>query len=201
MKKNIICIVLTFITMATFAQTNSNSISVNGTHIFTIQPEYEANMTLSLSNVYYDAPGLSLPELKATYLSNLTKAGISKNAISEDNLAYAMMGFEKEGTTIKLKTKSLEELKLFLSIKALGVTKSDVSFKAVISDEEEAYYSKLAYDQAKAKAEAIAAKIGRKVGKAIAISNSNSNTIRESLYYATEVNEREYLIAVSFELL
>ena len=66
---------------------------------------------------------------------------------------------------------------------------------------EMANYTKLAYEDAKAKATAMAEKIGRKVGKALYITNSNSNETVESIYYATEINNRKYNISVSFELL
>lgn len=201
MKKTAIPILILFFTMTTFAQNIPNSITVNGEHIYTITPEFEAKMILSLANVYYDAPGMTLPDLKATYLNNLIKAGVNKNTISEDELAYAIMGYEKEGTVIKLKSKSLAELKKFLAVKGLGVTKSESNLSYVISNEEMANYTKLAFNNAKAKAEAMAEKIGRKVGKALYISNTNSNTIEESLYYATEINNRQYSISVSFELL
>ena len=146
-------------------------------------------------------PQATLPELKSTYLNSLAKAGITKNAIVEDDLAYALMGYEKEGTIIKLKTKSLEEIQKFLYVKALGVTKSDTSLSYILSNQDVANYTKQAYDDAKAKAEAMAEKIGRKVGNVISLSNTNSNKISESLYYASEFQNREYYIAVSFELL
>lgn len=201
MTKKAIPILILFFTMTTFAQNIPNSITVNGEHIYTITPEFEVKMILSLANVYYDAPGMTLPDLKATYLNNLIKAGVNKNTISEDELAYAIMGYEKEGTVIKLKSKSLDELKKFLAVRGLGVTKSESNLSYVISNEEMANYTKLAFDNAKVKAVAIADKIGRKVGKALFISNTNSNIIEESMYYATEINNRQYSISVSFELL
>ena len=201
MKKTAISLILVFITMTTFAQNIPNSITVNGEHEYVIKPEFEAKMILSLANVYYDAPGMTLPDLKSTYLNNLEKAGISKSSISEDELAYAIMGYEKEGTVIKLKTKSTEEMKKFLNVRGLGVTKSDANLSYVLSNEEMANYTKLAYEDAKAKAMAMAEKIGRKVGKALYITNSNSNETVESIYYATEINNRKYNISVSFELL
>ena len=201
MTKKAIPILILFFTMTTFAQNIPNSITVNGEHIYTIRPEFEAKMILSLANVYYDASGMTLPDLQNTYLNNLTKAGVNKNTISEDELAYAIMGYEKEGTVITLKTKSIEELKKFLAVRGLGVTKSESNLSYVISNEEMANYTKLAFDNAKVKAVAIADKIGRKVGKALFISNTNSNTIEEFMYYATEINNRQYSISVSFELL
>lgn len=201
MKKISICLITLFVTMTSFAQNTPNTISVSGNYSYTVQPELTAKMILSLSNVYYDAPGLNLPELKSTYLNNISKAGLDKNMVKEDELAYAMMGYEKEGVILEFKTKSLEQLKTFLNVKALGVSKSDASIEFTLTDDEMANYAKLAYDNAKSKAEAIAKKIGRTVGKAIYISDSNNNKVSESLYYATDITSRDYYLTVSFELL
>ena len=61
MTKKAIPILILFFTMTTFAQNIPNSITVNGEHIYPITPEFEAKMILSLANVYYDAPGMTLP--------------------------------------------------------------------------------------------------------------------------------------------
>lgn len=183
------------------AQNTQNTISVSGNHVYKVQPELTAKMMISLNNIYYDAPGMTFPEIKTSYVNNLSKAGIDKRKITEDDLAYAIMGYEKEGTMISFKTKSLEELKTFLGVKSLGVSRSETTMEFTLTDDEMAIYAKLAFDNAKSKAEAIANKIGKTVGKVTAISDSNSNKISGSLYYTNEINTRDYYISVSFELL
>ncbi len=61
-------------------------------------------------------------------------------------------------------------------------------------------YSKVAFENAKNKASAIAAKIGRKIGKAIYLSDTNPKKISESMYYGNAKDSRDYNISVSFEL-
>ncbi|MBU2995087.1 hypothetical protein KO500_01515 [Cellulophaga baltica] len=201
MKKLAFNLIILLMTMTGIAQTTPNSISVYGSYEYQIKPEYKARMIISMNNVYYDAPGMAFPEIKKSYLDNLTKAGIQINSITDDALGYATLGYEKEGTIIEYKTKDLNNLKKFLETKGLGVTKSDATIETTFTDEELANYAKLAYDNAKKKAENIAKKIDRKIGNAIFISDTNGNILTESLYYNSSDTNRTYQITVSFELL
>ncbi|QWX84190.1 SIMPL domain-containing protein [Cellulophaga sp. HaHaR_3_176] len=201
MKKHFLNIFILLITITTMAQTTSPSISVNGSTTHTIKPTFNAKMILSLNNVYYDAPGTTFPELKESYLATLEKNGIDLKALKEDKFAYELLRYEKEGTYFEFKTTSIETLEKFISVKAFGVSQSDSSFEYTLTDDEIAMYAKEAYDNAKAKAEAIAKKIDRKVGKAIYIHDNNLNKISESLYYGSDFSKRDYQISVSFELL
>jgi len=202
MKKLILSIAMVMITMGTFAQTYQNNITVNGTHKYSISAEYSSKMIVSLNNVYYDAQTMSQSEIKSGYLAKLAKAGIGSDRLTEDNLYYALLGYEKEGTILVFKTRSLEEMLKFLKVKSIGVSRSDTTFDTELSDEKMAEYAKAAFDSAKSKAEAIALKIGRKIGKAIYISDTNTKKISESMYYGNTASEsRDYYISVSFELL
>ncbi|QCW99031.1 DUF541 domain-containing protein [Aggregatimonas sangjinii] len=202
MKKLILSTAFMLASFGLFAQNNyQNNISVNGVHSYEISPEYSAKMIVSMTNVYYDAQTVSLSEIKSGYLDKLAKVGISSDRLKEDSLHYALMGYDKEGTVYEFKTKSLEEMQKFLGIKSMGVSKSDTTLNAELTDDQMAGYAKSAFYNAKSKAEAIADKIGRKIGKAIYISDSNAKKIQESLYYGSPTNTKEYYISVSFELL
>lgn len=189
-----------FMTLGAFAQTIQNNITVNGNHKYTISPEYSSKMIVSLNNVYYDAQTMSLSEVKSGYLDKLAKVGISSDRLEEDPLHYSLLGYEKEGFILEFKTNSLEEMQKFLGVKSIGVTRSDTTFKVELSDSQMAEYAKAAFDNAKKKAEGIAAKIGRKIGKAIYLSDTNYKKISESMYYGNTNQERDYYISVSFEL-
>ncbi|MGS0526636.1 SIMPL domain-containing protein [Zobellia nedashkovskayae] len=89
----------------------------------------------------------------------------------------------------------------FLNVKAIGVTRSDTNLEAQLSDEQMAEYAKLAFDDAKVKATAIAQKIGRKIGEAIYINDTNPQKIAESMYYGNSEQKKMYYLSVSFELL
>ncbi len=202
MKKVILSFVFILTSFGLFAQNNyQNNISVNGSHKYNFTPEYTAKMIISMANVYYDAQTMTMSEIKSSYLDKLAKVGISSDRLKEDNMHYALMGYDKEGTVVVFNTTSLDEMQQFLSVKSIGVSKSDTTLNAELSDEQLADYSKSAFDNAKKKAEAIANKIGRKIGKAIYISDTNSSKIQESLYYGSPTNSKEYYISVSFELL
>lgn len=201
MKKSILIIALIFTTMTAFAQSYANNITVNGIHKYNIAPEYSAKMILSMSNVYYDAQTVTMSEVKSGYLDKLAKIGISSDRLREDDLHYALMGYDKEGTVIEFKTKSLDEMKKFLMVKSMGVTKSDTMLDVELTEEQMADYAKGAFDNARKKAETIAKKIDRKIGKAIYLSDTNYKKISESMYYGSPTNSKDYYISVSFELL
>ncbi len=200
MKKLILSIAMIMMTMGTFAQAHQNNITVNGTHKYSISPEYSTQMIVSLNNVY-DSQTMGLSEVKSGYLDKLAKVGIDNDRLTENNLYYVLLGYEKEGTILVFKTKSLEEMQKILKVRSIGVSRSDTTFDIELSDEKMAEYAKEAFDTAKSKAEAIAKKIGRKIGKAIYISDTNTKKISESLYYGNNPESRDYHISVSFELL
>ncbi|MBC6998590.1 SIMPL domain-containing protein [Cytophaga sp. FL35] len=202
MKKLFLSIAFTFISLLTLqAQTDTNSITVNGTYQYSMSPEYISKMIVSLNNVYYDAQTISISEVKSGYYDKLEKAGISSSTLKEDLFAYNLLGYEKEGTIVEFRTKSIDEMKKFLSVKSLGVSRSESSLEFELDPEQAATYAEKAFESAKKKANAIATKVGRKIGKAIMISDTNYSKIQESLYYGNIKNNREYYISVTFELL
>jgi len=190
-------------TMGLFAQSNQNTISVGGVHKYSISPEYKANMVISMSNVYYDAETMTYSAIKSAYLDKLAKVGISSDRITENELHYLLSGYDKEGTILVFTTKSLDEMNKFLRVKSVGVTKSDTNLIVEMTDAQMAEYAKMAFENAKQKAEALAKKIGRSVGNIVSISDTNSNKIYDSMYYGygNSFDSKDYHISVSFELL
>ena len=201
MKKSIVFIALLITSMTAIAQSYTNNITVNGVYQYNIAPEYTAKMILSMSNVYYDAQTVTMSEVKSAYLDKLAKIGISSDRLIENDLNYAMMGYDKDGTVIEFKTKSLDEMKQFLMVKSMGVTKSDTMLDIELTETQMADYAKGAFDNARKKAEAIAVKIGKKIGEVVYLNDTNYKKISESMYYGSPTNTKDYYISVSFELL
>ena len=201
MKKSIVFIALLITSMTAIAQSYTNNITVNGVYKYNIAPEYTAKMILSMSNVYYDAQTVTMSEVKSAYLDKLAKIGISSDRLIENDLNYAMMGYDKDGTVIEFKTKSLDEMKQFLMVKSMGVTKSDTMLDIELTETQMADYAKGAFDNARKKAEAIAVKIGKKIGEVVYLNDTNYKKISESMYYGSPTNTKDYYISVSFELL
>lgn len=203
MKKIFLSFFFVLTTMGLIAQSDQNTISVGGVHKYSISPEYKANMVISMSNVYYDTETMTYSAIKSAYLDKLAKVGISSDRISENELQYLLTGYDKEGTIMVFTTKSLDEMNKFLRVKSIGVTKSDTNLIVEMTDAQMSEYAKIAYNNARQKAEALANKIGRSVGKAVSISDTNSNKIYDSMYYGygNSFESREYHISVSFELL
>ncbi len=200
MKKVVLSMAMLLMTVGVFAQNFQNNITVNGNHKYSIAPEYSSKMIVSLNNVYYDAQTMSLSEVKSGYLDKLGKVGISSDRLKEDPLHYALLGYEKEGLILEFKTNSLEEMQKFLAVKSIGVTRSDTTLEAELTDAQMADYAKAAFDNAKKKAQGLAAKIGREIGQAIYVSDTNYKKISESMYYGNTNQDRDYYISVSFEL-
>lgn len=203
MKKVLLSLAFTLMTLGVFAQSNQNTISVGGVHKYSISPEYKANMVISMSNVYYDVETMSYSAVKSAYLDKLAKVGISSDRITENELHYLLSGYDKEGTILVFTTKSLDEMNKFLRVKSVGVTKSDTNLIVEMTDAQMAEYAKMAFENAKQKAEALAKKIGRSVGNIVSISDTNSNKIYDSMYYGygNSFDSKDYHISVSFELL
>ena len=83
----------------------------------------------------------------------------------------------------------------------MGITKSDTMLDLELTDTQMADYAKGAFDNARKKAEAIAVKIGKKIGEVVYLSDTNYKKISESMYYGSPTNTKDYYISVSFELL
>ena len=95
MNKVLLTLATIFITMNSFAQNYQNNITVNGSHSYSIAPEYSSKMVVSLTNVYYDTQTMSFEEVKSGYLDRLEKAGIKGacfHDLRHDFVTRAMRG-------------------------------------------------------------------------------------------------------------
>jgi hypothetical protein len=131
-----------------------NGILVNGVFEYPIKPTYYLKMIVSLANMDYEILQRSFEEVKNEYMGKLVDnglMGVGTGSITEDDLAYGMLGYEKEGTVIQYETTSLEMVQKFLSVRSVGVVKSDAILWVTLSDEEMADYAKRAYENAKEK--------------------------------------------------
>lgn len=185
--------------------TNSyfNGILVNGIFEYPIEPIYCIKMVLSLANMDYESLQKSLEEVKNEYMGKLVDEGLmgkNNGNITENDLAYGMMGYEKEGTVIQYETTSLAMVKKFLSVRSPGVVKSDAIFWVKLSDTEMAEYSKKAYENAKEKAKKIAANLGKDLGEPIFIEDFQVSVYMEGFYHTDMLETREYQVIVGFEI-
>ncbi len=180
-----------------------NGILVNGVYEYSIRPTYYLKMIVSLVNADYDSLPRSFEELKDEYMGKLVDEGVmglGNGSITEDDLAYGMMGYEKEGTVIQYKTTSLEMVQKFLSVRSDGVVKSEATFWVELSAVEMADYSKKAFENAKDKAEGIATNLGKKIGDVVLIEDLQMQKFMEGFYYTDMLDTREYRVTVGFEM-
>ncbi len=177
---------------------------VNGVYEYPIKPTYYLKMIVSLENIDYDSLPSNFEQIKDDYMGKLVDEGIvgsGKGSITEDELAYGMLGYEKEGTVVEYETTSLDMVQKFLAVRSEGVLKSEALFWVELSDDEMAEYAKAAFENAKEKAERMAKNIGKKVGDVVFIEDFQNNNYVEGLYYTDALSSREYRITVGFEML
>ncbi len=201
MKRLLIAILIIMTTIKGYSQENRNTINVSGKHIVETKPVYHAKIMVSLNNVYYDSQTMSLDEIKTGYINKLVKAGISKVDLIENHLHYDLLGYEKDGTIIEYKTTSIEKMQQFLKVRSIGTSKLEHTYTINFTEEEAADYAKKAFDNAKEKATKIAAKIGKKVGDVIYLSDVNALEKSTGWYYTVDSKSFNYYITVTFELL
>ncbi len=177
-----------------------DEISVIGSTEYKIEPIYKVAMVISLANVYYDVDNYTLEDLKSKLLEKVESANVSYDKMEEDALAYAFLGYERDGTILRFTLSSLDEVKKLLGVQSLGTRPQETVQEFKLSDKEMAEYGKLAFEDAKNRASQLAAQIGRSIGKATKISDNNYQDYRESIYYTGINNTKIYSISVSFEL-
>ena len=184
-----------------FAQQQKNSISVSGIHTYQPNPVFTAKMNLTSANVSYNAPDITLAKIKKAYLENLTEKGVDIKKLKENELDFALRGYQKDGMTLEFTTASQAELVKFLSVQSMGVTKQDVRNTSSLSVDEFANLSKMAYEDAQVKAKAIAKSLGKKLGDVMYYSDTNRRDIIDYTYDSKSINSRDYHISVTFELI
>jgi len=179
----------------------NQGIIVNGVFEYPIQPEYCIKMVLSLQNINFDRPTVTYSDIREEYMEKLVDEGIAGKPgvhLTENPLAYSLMGYEMEGNIIEYKTDSLQMAQKFLSIKSDGVFKSDSIMWIELTDEEMAEYSKKAFENAKQKATDIAINIGKNLGDVISIEDTNPKKYMDGLYQTENLLKREYYVRVAF---
>lgn len=200
MKKIVLLFVFMFSAVSSFAQQPKNSITVSGVHTYDPRPVFTVKMNLTTANVYYDGRGITLEKIKKEYYDNLTKNNVDTKKLKENKLEFALRGYQKDGITLEYTTTSKEELLKFLEIQSIGVTKQEVSNTSTLNYDTVAKYSKLAFEDAEAKAKVIAKSLGKKLGSIIHYTDSNRKKIVDYAYDTKNINSREYHIGVTFEL-
>ena len=183
--------------------TGQNGIVIDGIYEYPIKPTFFIKVILSLSNLAYEEEKRDYEELKNEYISKLVDEGLMGNdsgTISEDNLAYGTMNFEKQGTVLEYKTNSIDKMEKFLMITSPGVTKSDSMLFVTLTDDERAEYAKKAFENAKEKATRLAKNIGKEIGEPIFIHDVQPAPYMDGFYYNERLQKRDYVISVGFEI-
>ena len=200
MKQTLLFLSFLFIMLSANAQQDKMYISVVGTCEYKPKITFKVSNLLSLNNIYQDTRR-TFEDYKKEYLDLLAQEGIGKDEITENELAYALLNYPKEGTVIDFSSTSVEKTQKFLETNTSAVSKYESTYIVEMTEEDMNDFFKEAYNNAKQKAEQKAKKIGRKIGQAIAIVDHNNSEYYASLYSTKDLQKVEYRITVSFELL
>ncbi len=202
--KKTVTLLITFLllTVGASAQQNNRYIQVlgNSTYQKNIQ-QYKVDIIMSLD--YANGMYSTLEEIKEDYFKKLEKIGISQLQLKEDRYKYALLGYSGQGTAYSLKTSSKEIFEKFLFLKQTGV-QVHTRFIDYSLGQEVAEITNKAIENARQKAEKIAEKMHKKIGKILVVNDSNNlNQINrnEALNYYDYTNEYYYSVTVRFELL
>ncbi len=202
--KKITLILITLLNLTTMihAQQNKASIEIigNSTYQKDIQ-KYRAVIVLSLDYKYNDEL-LTIEEIKTNYFKSLEKKGINTSQLKEDMFSYLTIGQQKEGTYFIFETSSKDTFFKLLSVKQDGV-QILLKTQIFVASPKEKELAEKAIENARHKAKAIATGLGKKIGKIIAISISNSIQGEHEEYIDSfSINEKEtFSVIVKFELI
>ena len=201
MKKIILFLSFLFVYFTSYSQQNTPYITVQGAHTYNPKKEYKVSNVISMTNIY-QATRKTFEDYKAEYLEVLKAEGISTKNYIENSVGYALLNYQgNDGTILEFTSSSLEETEKFLNVHSTGVSKHESLVIMTSSDMEMTNNFEKAFRNAKNKATLKAKKIGRSIGKAIYINDTNTNKRTTSFYSSKEIDPIEYTITVSFELL
>ncbi|WP_299246909.1 SIMPL domain-containing protein [uncultured Aquimarina sp.] len=171
-----LCILFVFCYSSVNAQ-QQNSITVFGETIKIIEIE-KYLITVEFREIvgdnYTNVSAKSIAELKKEYASMLSKVNINFDQFKEDvyyNITSTLYNYSSQ---YYYETSSLEEVKRIISqkMKGIGSARVDIISKE-ISNEQIAALNKKAIDDARARAQQIASKVGKKAKEVIRVEDLN----------------------------
>ncbi|MEL0652661.1 SIMPL domain-containing protein [Algibacter sp. TI.3.09] len=203
--KKLIYLVALFCTIPLISQEQSNTISVIGeTEKTIIDQNYTVIIALQQIMVYdgqVEVEATSLEDVTRNYIKKLNEAGIDfsrfrRNTYYELAMSY---GQNRETAYYYLKTTNKDEARKIINLKASGVSvaSSEVEPKK-LTDKELAALSTKAIENAREKAELIAKKLNKTIGKIVSISDQNTNTQYIQSYGTTSL--QPHSVTIAFEL-
>lgn len=205
MKKIIQTILCITCSTLVFAQERPTiKISTNVTHSDT-SPIYKASITIGSGYSSLPAEVMKFETLKQRYKGELENAGFQFESLVENpnGFGYETLAQKKEGAVYEYTTTSLEKMRKFMQIRPLGVESIYVVSQIELDAKETQELAKKAIAQARTKAAAIAAGMGKKLGEIVGVDdvvNRWGTIIETSIYHDRPANECKYSLDVTFEL-
>ncbi|WP_179351987.1 SIMPL domain-containing protein [Winogradskyella vidalii] len=179
--------------------TDKRVISVFGVAVKTSQSvTYKTDVTLTLDNSYYgEDPYSSLDELLAKYFEKVAELNIDKSKFTEDELSYVSSGYRKDGTVLRFETNDKDEILKVASIRMLQVMPSYIQVKTETPESEMKKLMASALENAREKAEMLAALSGEEIDEIDSISSDYDT----ATYWQSPNTDSEYVrLSVNFTL-
>lgn len=172
--------------------TDKRVISVYGVAEKTTQTTiYRTDVTLTLENSYYgDSPYNSLDELLAKYYEKVAELNIDKSKFTVDELSYVSSGYRKDGTVLRFETNNKAEILKLTGIRMAQVMPAYIQIKTETPDADMKKLMALALENAREKAEMLAAISGEEIGEICSIVSSDYNA---STYWQSSNTDSEYV--------
>lgn len=159
---------------------------------------YKTDVTLTLDNSYYGGdPYNSLEELLVKYYEKVAELNIDKSKFTEDELSYVSSGYRKDGTVLRFETKDKAEILKLTGIRMAQVMPAYIQVKTETPEGDMKKLMALALENAREKAEMLAAISGEEIDEICSISSDYDT----STYWQSPNTDSEFVrLAVIFTL-
>lgn len=203
MKNYLLLSLLFLLSLVSNAQTNIQTIKVNASAFYIdMVPTYKATVALSAIYSSYASENMNLDEMKALYKSALETKNISWSAMKENpnDFGFESLRHDKAGIIFEYTTSSIKEMKLFLTVKSIGVQQMTSSTILNIEPNLLQKTYKIVLELARIKAEAISFAMNKKLGEIIKVEDHSyeGTKIETSIYYDRPSNEYRYNLEVEY---
>ncbi|WP_159075788.1 SIMPL domain-containing protein [Muricauda brasiliensis] len=202
--KQLLYVLLALMSISMAAQEQSATIKVLARAIHTdSSPTYKATVSISPAYSSYASDGMDFEELRSLYQKALELNGIAWEELKKNphEFGFETMGYDKEGVIYEFSTPSIEKMKIFLSIKSLGLQRlNSVAVLKIDENGAKLLYGK-AMEDAKLKASLIALALGKELGDVVTVEDNQhlNEQVETAIYYDRPVNEYIYSLQVVFK--
>lgn len=189
------------------AQQQPNTIQVTARMIYADpEPTFKSEITLSTAYAGVESDTITMNQMKERFKNALAEKGISWEGVKEHAkpFGFETMGYNQEGIIYVYETKSVEEMKKFLTIKLPTLQRQSATSVIELDTQEAEKIVAMVLEKSNKKAALLAKVMKRNVGKIVSISENTRDLIGKPyetvLFYDRTPGEFYYDLVVVYEL-